>query len=307
MSGLIKGIGKVFKKIGKFIKKNWKYIAMAVAVYFTAGIALSYFGATAGFAAAMPGFGAGGMFTSAATAIGFNGPAIAGAAMAAAPAGMGSAAALASFGEAAAAAGMTSAELAAAQAAGSVAWSTGAAGQAVATIAPEVGTGVGMQVGGAVGASPIAGEATAGETIAGIMNPNAVGTLSSPATTATATAPIGGGSGMSAVDQALIKSMQTTTKLGIATTALNVASGLMKPEEKDPIAFGVNRKGNSKYGWGTQGSDAFANMNKRATQPVGSQYAKEGGGTQFLSNPFDAGEQDYDPQVAREFIAQNAG
>ena len=80
MSGLIKGIGKIFKKIGKFVKKNWKYIAMAVAVYFTAGVALSYFGATSGFAAAMPGFGTGGMFTSAASAIGLNGPAIAGAA-----------------------------------------------------------------------------------------------------------------------------------------------------------------------------------------------------------------------------------
>ena len=61
MSGIIKGIKKVFKKIGKVIKKIIKPLAIAVAVYFTAGLALSYFGATAGFAASMPGFAGGGV------------------------------------------------------------------------------------------------------------------------------------------------------------------------------------------------------------------------------------------------------
>jgi hypothetical protein len=73
MSGLVKKVGKVFKKVGKFVKKNWKYIAIAVAVYFTAGVALSYFGSTAAFASSMPGFGVGGIFSKAAVAIGFQG------------------------------------------------------------------------------------------------------------------------------------------------------------------------------------------------------------------------------------------
>lgn len=62
MSGLVKGIKKVFKKIGKVLKKIIKPLAIAVAVYFTAGIALSYFAPTAGFAASMPGFASGGLF-----------------------------------------------------------------------------------------------------------------------------------------------------------------------------------------------------------------------------------------------------
>jgi len=82
MSKLVKGIKKVFKKAVKFVKrvvksKVFKWVAMAVAVYFTAGVAMSYFGPTAGFSASMPGFGAGGWMTRAATAIGFNGPAAA--------------------------------------------------------------------------------------------------------------------------------------------------------------------------------------------------------------------------------------
>lgn len=76
MSGLVKGVKKVFKKAVKFVKKYWKAIAIAVAVYFTAGVALSYFGSTAGFATTyMPGFQAGGMFSKAAVAMGFNGAA----------------------------------------------------------------------------------------------------------------------------------------------------------------------------------------------------------------------------------------
>ena len=75
MSGLIKGIKKVFKKVTKFVKKYWKPILAAVAIYFTAGVALSYFSATAPFASAMPGFGATGIFTKAATWMGFAGSA----------------------------------------------------------------------------------------------------------------------------------------------------------------------------------------------------------------------------------------
>lgn len=75
MSGVVKGVKKVFKKVGKFVKKYGKYILMAAAVYFTAGVALSAFAATAPLAAAMPGFAAGGMFSQAAVGLGFSGAA----------------------------------------------------------------------------------------------------------------------------------------------------------------------------------------------------------------------------------------
>ena len=60
MSGVVKGIKKVFKKVVKFVKKALPIVLMAVAVYFTAGLALSAMPATASFAASMPGFAGGG-------------------------------------------------------------------------------------------------------------------------------------------------------------------------------------------------------------------------------------------------------
>lgn len=75
MSKLWKGVKKVFKKVVKFVKKNWKYIVIAVAVYFTAGMALAAMPSTAAFSAAMPGFGVGGMFSNAAVALGATGAA----------------------------------------------------------------------------------------------------------------------------------------------------------------------------------------------------------------------------------------
>jgi len=186
MSGLIKGIGKVFKKVGNFVKKNWKYIAMAVAVYFTAGIALSYFGATAGFAAAMPGFGTGGMFTSAASAIGFNGPAIAGAAIDAATAsGMisagaatwsasNSAMALGAFKDAAIAAGVKTSTLAAAYNAGHVSMTAGVAADGTASYTGVTVTEAGAKAG--LSLAPVgegATGATGGANAAAVSNVNA--------------------------------------------------------------------------------------------------------------------------------------
>ena len=61
MSGVVKGVKKVFKKVAKVVKKYWKYVAVAVAAYFTAGVALSFMGATGATAAAtLPGFAGGG-------------------------------------------------------------------------------------------------------------------------------------------------------------------------------------------------------------------------------------------------------
>jgi hypothetical protein len=60
MSGVAKKIKKTFKKVWKSLKKVVTVVAIAAAVYFTAGLALSAFPATASFAASMPGFAGGG-------------------------------------------------------------------------------------------------------------------------------------------------------------------------------------------------------------------------------------------------------
>lgn len=60
MSGLIHDVGKAFSAVWDFIKPIVKVVAIAAAVYFTAGVALSYFAPTAAFAASLPGFAAGG-------------------------------------------------------------------------------------------------------------------------------------------------------------------------------------------------------------------------------------------------------
>ncbi len=137
MSGIVKGIGKVFKKIGKVLKKIIKPLAIAVAVYFTAGLALAAFPATAGFAASMPGFAGGGflgtgigvgatagtgVFSNVATAIGLGGGLQAGAAGLATPAAAGAVTSMPSvFNSAAANAAMTGGAATGASAAASTA------------------------------------------------------------------------------------------------------------------------------------------------------------------------------------------
>lgn len=61
MSGIFKAIGKVFNAVVSVVKAIWKPVLIAAAVYFTAGLALSAFPATASFAAAMPGFAGSGI------------------------------------------------------------------------------------------------------------------------------------------------------------------------------------------------------------------------------------------------------
>lgn len=90
MSGIVKGAKKLFKGVVKVIKKIIKPVAIAAAVYFTGGLALSAFPATAGFAAAMPGITAAagttvggavsGVFSKAAGVLGLGGGAATGAA-----------------------------------------------------------------------------------------------------------------------------------------------------------------------------------------------------------------------------------
>lgn len=61
MSGIVKGIKKVFQTVVHVVKKIWKPLLIAAAIYFTAGVALSAFPATAAFASSMPLFAGGGV------------------------------------------------------------------------------------------------------------------------------------------------------------------------------------------------------------------------------------------------------
>lgn len=159
MSGVGHAIGKVFKGVAGIIKKIWKPLLIAVAVYFTAGAALAYFGAAgaAGGAAALGAEEAGTI--GAAAAVGGEGAGVA--------AGIGSAAAAEAGADAAAGIGGATAGEAAGAAAGG--FGADAATGAVADlgsgagiagdIGGELGTDVGTEVaeGGAAGGQGILG------------------------------------------------------------------------------------------------------------------------------------------------------
>lgn len=242
MSGLVKGIKKVFKKAAKFVKKNFKYIVAAVAIYFTAGVALSYFGSTAAFASSLPGFGTGGIFAKAATWMGFSGSAKVASGLSMTSGAWGGAAG-AAFGST-----MTAAELAAVQ-----------AGTATPFVA----------AGGQHAVAPLVGppEALAGAGATGGITSGGAGAV------ATVSGGAGGEASLSATD-ALIKAMNTQSKLSMVKMGLDIASGFLAPDPyeeqrkmhalQNAASFGVDREGNSQFGWG--GVDlggAFSNMNKR--------------------------------------------
>lgn len=288
MSGLVKGIKKVFKKITNFVKKYWKYIVIAVAVYFTAGVALSYFGGTAGFASAMPGFGTGGLFSKAAVAMGFKGSATVASGLSM-TSGAWAGSAAAAYGST-----MTAAELAAAQAVSSGAATYGT-GTAAGTLAPvkvtatKVGAGqtIAGSQGALTGAQATQAAAAAAETAAGV---GAAGQTTAGALTAT---------------DAAMKAMSGAMKMQTAATLLKTAGGLFS-ESQDDInrkqharenaqAFGVGRDGSKQYGWYSgeaipagPGGSAYAPTTQNmfsSPQGGGSLYAAQGGSQNFLQAP----------------------
>lgn len=110
MSKALKSVGKIFSGVTKLatkivkttvdvVKKYGKYIAMAAAVYFTAGAAMSMFAPTAGFAASMPGISS---FTG---MLGLNATAATGGSLTAGAAGVGASAGVGAGAGAAAGAG----------------------------------------------------------------------------------------------------------------------------------------------------------------------------------------------------------
>lgn len=232
MSKIVKGIKKVFKKIGKFVKravkwvkKNWKVIALAVAVYFTAGVALSAFPSTASFASALPGFGATGanaLFSKAAVSLGFKGAAGSG--------------------------------IAAISGANAAAAGVGAIGAGVSS----------GSVAGGAGASAGLGEvAVTGAKIASAATPSTAGMAAMGATVPGSTAAMMTGSAAAATGSTatgIFSGMSTFEKVRTIGMGLQFAGNLMKPsasEEYEDVhnlkygnAMGIGRDG---QGPGTSG------------------------------------------------------
>jgi hypothetical protein len=248
MSGLVKGVKKVFKKTAKFVKKRWKLILIGVAVYFTAGIALSYFGSTAGFASAMPGFGVGGIFSQAGVAMGFQGSA----AVASGLSG--------TSGVFAAGIGAPGALIGS----GGIAFGTTAA-EAAGVLAPVAATNTAVAAGG---------------TVAGTMAVDSAAALAASGGAGAAAAT----GGMTAAD-AILKASSSAMKLQAASTLISTVGGLLAESPSETYekqhelqygqSFGVGRDGNAESGWASSGgSDAFKEMGRPARmgdQPAGGQ------------------------------------
>jgi hypothetical protein len=259
MSGVVKGIKKVFKKVGKVIKKIAKPLIVAAAIYFTAGVALSYMGAaSASFAASMPGFaaggGMGGIFATAATNIGLGSGLAAGAAANAAAAG--------------AAVGGT---LGGGIAAGGVG-GAGMMGPTVAAAGAPLGSTAGLLEGiGGVSTMGTSGLATAtGGAISGTTAGAGVGAAANLAGASLAPG--------TAYKPLVDESIKTAAKLSFADKALLASTGLQAvsaltgptPEETYEAEYAAQAKvRKSYYGMDPKGNTTPAPaMNYSSTQPT---------------------------------------
>lgn len=290
MSGLVKGVKKVFKKAVKFVKKYWKPIVAAVAVYFTAGVALSYFGSTAAFASSLPGFGTAGVFSKAAVWMGFSG---------AAGSGIHSTAVMA--GKIAGVAGTTSntvGVLAAQGAATGTTVPTSIAGYNMATMSPT-------------------GAALTGGTGAAVGGTGS--TLTSAVTPLVQAGGAGGGGGATTATDALIKALNTQSKLSMVKLGVDTISGLLAPDPyeeqrktmreqhalQNASSFGVGRDGDSTFGWGSSNApqQSWADMNKRGSSVNQSQFRD----AQFVPTAYEQAQvspQMPTPQGGSQFIPQ---
>lgn len=220
MSGVFRTIGKVFSKVWDFVRPIVEVVAIAAAVYFTAGVALSAFPATSAFAAALPGFASSGgvagegVFSSLADSIGMGGGLQAGA----------------------------TADVAADAAAGSAAGGAVAAGADLPTaaVAGDASATSGAIGGAATGAGGAIDVAPAGSALSYDAAGNILGSV-----------PAGGSSVAGAASGAL------TNKLLLASVGANLISGLTAPSPTDIAAAKAGFYG-SYYGMDSNGSSAPA-------------------------------------------------
>lgn len=236
MSGVVKSVKKVFKKVVKFVKKALPVIAIAVAAYFTAGVALSFMPATQAFAASMPGFAGGGflglgvgegavagagVFTKAATAIGLGG-------------------------------GLAEGAIAANTAAAASALEAGAS---VASVASQYGV-------GAVEAAKtgmIAGNVAAGTGVSAAEAVGAAGLTGSGASAATSIASTTAGGGT--IAPAAKAGLSLTDKLLLAKTGTDLAGAVFGPtpeEEWEAKAAAEGKWQGAFYGMDSEGGGAYS-------------------------------------------------
>jgi hypothetical protein len=222
MSGLFKEIGKVFSAVWDFVRPIVEVVAVAAAVYFTAGVAMSYFPATSAFAAALPGFASTGgiagegVFSSLASSIGLGGGLQAGAG-----------------------ADIIGADAASAAASGAVATAnTADTATLAAQAAPAADTAVGST------AASAAGPSAASQAIQASANQVASATIPAAGT--------GGGTA-----GALAKGMSLTDKLLFASVGTNLVSGLTAPSPTDIASAKAGFYG-SFYGTDSNGASSAA-------------------------------------------------
>lgn len=228
MSGVVKFVKKGWKLKAKSFKKTWKWVALAVAVYFTAGMALSAMPATASFAAAMPGFAAGGF-----AGLGVGAGATAGTGIfsqAAAAMGMGTLGSSGGLVGGALAGGTSATELAAA----------GISSSAIATGAAEAGA-AGLVSSGAAAGATSAGAAAGGAAGAAEGGAAAGAAGSQAVTTGTALTAKSG--------------MTLTTKLMLAASGAQAVSALVSPKP-DEIAEAQAKWRGAFYGMDAAGTPA---------------------------------------------------
>jgi hypothetical protein len=228
MSHFFNAVGKVFSSVWNFIRPIVEVVAIAAVIYFTAGVALSAFPSTAGFAAAMPGFASTGgvagegVFSSLASQIGIGG-------------------------------GLASGATADAAAVGADAASVAAGGlDATPFAAAPSGAGAGTAVGaGSVGAD--VPDIAVGETAA------------APSIATTPLAPVPPPTGVlppvvpptPPVDAALAASNALTNKLLLASVGTQLISGLSSPSPTDIASAKAGFYG-SFYGTNANGSGSPA-------------------------------------------------
>lgn len=287
MGGVIKGIKKAFKAVTHFVKKYWKQIltviVIAVACYFTLGMAAAAMPA-AGSAAGAAGTAAGATYGGVATAAAATGTAATAATAAAGTA------AVTAAGESAVLLGTTTVTAAAGGvSAGAVAAGVGAAAGGVAA-ANALSSGAGAQGAQGEQATPDGSEVK-------VENPLDVKDIAGPAKGAAAPYPAEG-----AVQQGLVSKgvgaaksfwggMSTGEKLMFASTAFQALSGAMAPGPTRAeqglwpggAYFGMDEKGNKTDLAGTY-ADALTGKSTSAAEQAGA--AVDGGpAAQVGANP----------------------
>jgi len=246
---VVKGVGKVFKRVLKALPAIAKVVVMAVAAYFTFGVALSFMPAAAPMIASAPGFAANGVagagiFSQAAANIGLGGGLASGASVA-----TGASVSTAMLGNAAA--------IEAAAGAANASAAVGSMGS----------------VGAAPGAVEAAGQAATATLDGGVSLGTASETSSVLASNGVTGGAVGGG-GAGGGGVAVNAGMSTSDKLLLASTGLQAVGAFMQPSIDEEYEARAKFRGSFYGSEGGGGGTSYA-----PTAPDGNPYSSSAAAT----------------------------